>query len=158
MKANTLLNFFLILVVFSFIILFQKMENSQASSDKATSFWKASLHFALGWFIPGLGHVVLKKYWRGAIFFVCITSMALLGLLMGGKIYPFQTENPLTILAHFADLGFGFLYGLYSIFSFGKGILEKVTFEFGTAYLAGAGLLNYLVALDAFDIAMGKKK
>jgi len=33
-----------------------------------------------------------------------------------------------------------------------------MTFEFGTAYVAGAGLLNYLVALDAFDIARGKKK
>jgi len=38
------------------------------------------------------------------------------------------------------------------------GNLERVTFEFGTAYIAGAGLLNYLVALDAFDIARGKKK
>ena len=27
----------------------------------------------------------------------------------------------------------------------------------GTAYIAGAGLLNYLVALDAYDIALGKK-
>jgi hypothetical protein len=33
-----------------------------------------------------------------------------------------------------------------------------MTFEFGTAYIAGAGLLNYLVALDAYDIAVGKKK
>jgi hypothetical protein len=36
--------------------------------------------------------------------------------------------------------------------------LERVTFEFGTAYIAGAGLLNYLIAIDAYDIAKGKKK
>jgi hypothetical protein len=84
--------------------------------------------------------------------------MAALGLLMGGKIYSFQTENPLTILAFFSDLGYGLLYFLSKIFSFGSGNLERVTFEFGTAYIAGAGLLNYLVALDAFDIARGKKK
>ncbi len=113
---------------------------------------------ALGWLVPGLGHVFLKKYWRAVIFFACITSMAALGLLMGGKIYSFQTENPLTILAFFSDLGYGLLYFLSKIFSFGLGNLERVTFEFGTAYIAGAGLLNYLVALDAFDIARGKKK
>jgi len=38
------------------------------------------------------------------------------------------------------------------------GNLKNTTFEFGNAYIAGAGLLNYLVALDAYDIAAGKKK
>ena len=113
---------------------------------------------ALGWFFPGLGHVLQKKYWRGGIFFVCITSMAALGLIMGGKIYSFQTENPLTILAFLSDLGYGLLFICSKIFSFGSGYLDRVTFEFGTAYVAGAGLLNYLVALDAFDISRGKKK
>jgi len=112
----------------------------------------------LGWFIPGLGHISLKKYWKGGIFFVCISSMAALGLLMGGKIYSFQTENPLTILAFFSDLGNGLLYILSKFFSFGLGNLKNTTFEFGNAYIAGAGLLNYLVALDAFDTAAGKKE
>jgi len=119
---------------------------------------KAVISVILGWLIPGLGHVFLKKYWRGLIFFVSITAMAGLGLLMGGRIYPFQTENPLTILAFFSDIGIGFLYFLSKILSFGLGNLKNVTFEFGTAYIAGAGLLNYLVALDAFDVASGKKK
>lgn len=112
----------------------------------------------LGWFIPGLGHISLKKYWKGGIFFVCISSMAALGLLMGGKIYSFQTENPLTILAFFSDLGNGLLYILSKFFSFGLGNLKNTTFEFGNAYIAGAGLLNYLVALDALDTAAGKKE
>jgi hypothetical protein len=114
--------------------------------------------FLLGWLIPGLGHLSLKKYWRAGIFFVSISAMAALGLIMGGKIYSFQTENPLTILAFFSDIGNGFLYILSKILSLGMGELKKSTFEFGTAYLAGAGLLNYLIALDAFDIAAGKKK
>jgi hypothetical protein len=37
------------------------------------------------------------------------------------------------------------------------GDLKLATFEFGTAYIAGAGLLNFLVALDAYDIAAGNK-
>lgn len=119
---------------------------------------KSILCFLLGWFIPGLGHLTLKKFWRAAIFFTAISSMAVLGLMMGGKIYPFQTENPLTILAFFSDIGNGLLYLISRFFSIGLGELKKTTFEFGTAYIAGAGLLNYLIALDAFDIASGKKK
>jgi hypothetical protein len=112
----------------------------------------------LGLIVPGLGHISIKKYVKGIIFFVCVAGMAALGLYMGGKIYSFQTENPLTILAFFSDIGLGFFYLLSRIIPFGLGNLKYTTFEFGTAYLAGAGLLNYLIALDAFDIASGKKK
>jgi len=115
------------------------------------------LYLALGWLIPGLGHIAQKKYKRGVIFFLCISAMALLGLFMGGRIYSFQTENPLTILAFFSDLGIGSLYIISKIATVGAGTLKNITFEFGTAYIAGAGLLNYLVALDALDIARGRK-
>jgi CBS domain containing-hemolysin-like protein len=119
---------------------------------------KALAGFLLGWLVPGLGHVVQKKYLRGLTFFVCIWAMTALGLVMGGKIYPLQAQNPLTVLAFFADVGNGLVYLLSMFLPLGTGVLKNVTFEFGTAYLAGAGLLNYLVALDAFDIGIGKKK
>lgn len=118
---------------------------------------KAVLAFLLGWLLPGLGHAVQKKYWRAAVLAVSIFAMTGLGLVMGGRVYPFQTENPLTILAFFSDLGNGLFYVLTRLLSFGAGSLERATFEFGTAFIAGAGLLNLLVALDAYDIAAGKK-
>jgi len=118
---------------------------------------KGPLAFLLGWLVPGLGHIAQRKYGRGAVFFVCISGMTALGLVMGGKIYPFQTENPLTILAFFADIGNGLVYLLSRFLSLGLGEMKRVTFEFGTAYIAGAGLLNFLVALDALDVALGKK-
>ena len=119
---------------------------------------KAIVCLLAGWLVPGLGHVLQRKFWRGAIFFVSIGAMTAMGLWMGGRIYPFQTENPLTILAFFADLGNFVVYALSHLLAFGQGSLERITFEFGTAYIAGAGLLNYLIAIDAFDIAKGKKK
>jgi hypothetical protein len=112
----------------------------------------------LGWLVPGLGHIAQKKFARGFTFLASILAMTALGLVMGGKIYPFQTENPLTILAFFADIGNGLVYLLSRFLSFGLGDLRQSTFEFGTAFIAGAGLLNYLIALDAYDIASGKKK
>jgi len=118
---------------------------------------KAAAAMLLGWAAPGLGHAVQKKYARAAVFFVSILAMTALGLAMGGRVYPFQTENPLTILAFFADLGNGLFYALARLVGWGAGDLERSTFEFGTAYIAGAGLLNFLVAIDAYDIAAGKK-
>jgi hypothetical protein len=118
---------------------------------------KAVLSLVLGWLVPGLGHAANKKYVRALIFFVSIFAMTGLGLVMRGRIYPFQTENPLTILAFFADLGNGLFFGIARLMSWGPGELERATFEFGTAYIAGAGLLNFLVALDAYDIGAGKK-
>jgi hypothetical protein len=118
---------------------------------------KGILSLVLGWLVPGLGHAVQKKYGRAVIFFASILAMTGLGLWMGGKIYPFQTENPLTILAFFADIGNGLIYLLSRFLPIGLGSLKDATFEYGTAYIAGAGLLNFLVALDALDIAAGKK-
>jgi len=118
---------------------------------------KGVVMMVLGWAVPGLGHFVQKKYMRGAIFFGCLAAMTALGLALGGRIYPFQTENPLTILAFFADIGNGLLYLLSRFIPVGIGDLKLATFEFGTAYIAGAGLLNFLIALDAYDIAAGTK-
>ncbi len=131
-------------------------------------------YFLAGWLVPGLGHLLQKKFWRGTIFLLAILAMTTVGLAMGGKIYPlylekpqtvlqiitnlFKKENPLTLLAFLADLGNLLVYALARFLSFGQGALERSTFEFGTAYVAGAGLLNYLIALDAFDVARGKKK
>ena len=38
-----------------------------------------------------------------------------------------------------------------------EGNLENQSFEYGTTYLAVAGLLNLLVAINAYDIAVGRK-
>jgi hypothetical protein len=119
--------------------------------------FKALVVMILGWAVPGLGHAVQKKYARALLFFVSIFAMTGLGLVMGGRVYPFQTDNPLTILAFFADLGNGLFYLLTRYVHWGGGALARATFEFGTAYIAGAGLLNFLIALDAFDIGAGKK-
>ena len=118
---------------------------------------KAVAFMILGWLVPGLGHAVQKKYVRALLFFGSILAMTAMGLAMGGKVYPFQTDNPLTVLAFFADIGNGLFYGLARLLSWGPGELERATFEFGTAYIAGAGLLNFLVALDAYDIAAKKR-
>jgi hypothetical protein len=39
----------------------------------------------------------------------------------------------------------------------GQGVMTAQTFDYGWAFLIVSGLLNYLIVLDAFDIAQGRK-
>ena len=57
----------------------------------------------------------------------------------------------------FADIGVGLLYWLAERSGQGIGDMTTRTFDYGTTFLWVAGLLNYLIVLDAYDIARGRK-
>jgi hypothetical protein len=110
-----------------------------------------------GWLVPGLGHILLGRWVRGAVFAACVLAMFLLGLAMQGKLYDLAIEQPLHIFALFANIGVGLPYFLAQRMELGAGAMTARTFDYGTTYLWVCGLLNYLVVLDAFDIAQGRK-
>ena len=69
----------------------------------------------------------------------------------------FDLSEPLAGSDVLADLGIGALYFVASALGYGAGDVRAVTYEYGNAFLIVAGLLNLLVVIDAFDIAMGRK-
>ena len=40
---------------------------------------------------------------------------------------------------------------------FGRGDVRAVSYEYGNTFLIVAGLLNLLVVIDAYDVAVGRK-
>ena len=110
-----------------------------------------------GWLVPGLSHILLGKWLRGAIFAACVFAMFILGLAMHGRLFDLMIEEPLQIFAFIANIGVGLPYVLALKMDYGAGSMTAVTYDYGTTYLWVAGLLNYLVVLDAFDIAQGRK-
>src|SRR5205809_279413 len=60
--------------------------------------------------VPGLGHILLKRWFRGVILAVCVIAMFALGLRMQGKLYDLTIEEPLQFFALFADVGVGAPY------------------------------------------------
>src|SRR5258706_14237622 len=42
---------------------------------------------AVGWLIPGAGHIIQKRWIRGALLLVSIGTLFVLGLMMQGHIY-----------------------------------------------------------------------
>jgi len=119
---------------------------------------KAIGMFFLAWLLPGMGHIAQKKILKGVIFLAGILLLLIFGLIMQGKFYDTKELHPLMILGFLGDLGNGIFYFIIKLTGLGKGNIQAVTFHYGTTYLVSAGLINYLVALNAFDIARGKGK
>ena len=109
------------------------------------------------WAIPGAGHLWLGRRTKGLIFLVALPLMFAIGLAMHGRLFPFELSDPLICLEALADLGIGVPYGIASALGYGGGQVRAVTYEYGNAFLVVAGLLNLLVVIDAYDVALGRK-
>jgi Family of unknown function (DUF6677) len=143
----------------------------------AANLWSLSVICVLGWIIPGMGHFILKRPKQGLIFMVSIILLFIWGLHLGAKLYQYEPQQPLTFFAMLAQAGMGLPYfavravanyahahpnaifhAFAESFRFGAGNLEGITFEYGNTFAIVAGLLNFLVILNAYDIAVGRKK
>ncbi|MGC2323131.1 MAG: DUF6677 family protein [Terriglobales bacterium] len=113
---------------------------------------------ALGWLIPGAGHFIQKRWGRGLLLMLSVVAMFVLGVLMEGKIYAFNTGDILDMLGFVGDLGAGALYIAARMGGYGLGAINLATADYGTKYIIVSGLLNIISAVDAYDIAMGKKQ
>ena len=109
------------------------------------------------WALPGAGHLWLGRRQKGLIFLLALPAMFLIGLLLHGRIFPFDLSEPLVALAAVADLGAGLPWLAAHVTGAGNGIVTEVTYEYGNCFLIVSGLLNSLVVLDAYDIGMGRK-
>ena len=109
------------------------------------------------WAIPGACHLWLGRRSKGVVLLVALPIMFAFGLAIHGRLFPVDWSEPLVGLAALADLGIGATYFVASLLGFGAGDVRAVTYEYGNAFLIVAGLLNLLVVIDAYDIAVGRK-
>jgi hypothetical protein len=113
---------------------------------------------AVGWLIPGAGHIIQKRWIRGVLLFISITSLFVLGLMMQGHIYKANGGDILDILGFIGDLGAGGLYIVTLAMNGGQGAIAFATADYGTKFMIVAGLLNFIAIADAYHIAIGKKR
>ena len=110
------------------------------------------------WLIPGMGHIYLKRRLRGLAFFVLVITSLLIGCRLEGNLYQVVPGQPLTILATLGSMGMGFPYFLLRYGLHYQGNVRGAGYEYGTAFLLTAGLMNLLLVLDAWDISRGRKE
>jgi hypothetical protein len=113
---------------------------------------------AVGWLIPGAGHLIQRRWIRGAILMACIVVMFVLGLAMQGKVYTPNSGDLLDMLGFIGDLGAGGLYIVTRALDLGQGAIHRAVADYGTKFIVVSGLLNVIAAVDAHHIALGKKK
>ncbi len=118
----------------------------------------AALALALGWLIPGAGHLIQKRWIRGLLLMTSVVAMFAFGLTMKGKIYQPNAGDLLDILGFIGDLGAGGLYILGRMLDWGGASIAVAAADYGTKFIVVAGLLNIMSAVDAYHISIGKKQ
>ena len=109
------------------------------------------------WLLPGFGHFLQARRWRGLVLFLAIVGMFVLGMTMQGQFFATGSGSYLHTLGYFAELSVGLPMPAASFFGYAGGDTFFVCSDYGTAFLIAAGMLNLLTILDTYDIALGRK-
>lgn len=121
---------------------------------------RAGLFAFAGWILPGTGHLWQGRVWRGLLLGGSVVLMFAVGVGLGGHLYGMGDTGSglLSYVFALCDLGAGLLY--FGARAAGIAMKEQAnlaTAEYGNVFLMVAGLLNYLLALDAYDIGARRK-
>jgi hypothetical protein len=111
----------------------------------------------VSWLVPGAGHLMLGRRQKGLIFLIALPAMFAIGLALEGRLFPFVFSEPLVGLAAIANLGMGVPYFIAKLLDLGRGVVTAASYEYGNTFLIVSGLLNMLVAIDAYDVRLGRK-
>ena len=129
----------------------------RAAAAQETQSGRLVLLCLASWATPGAGHLWLGRKSKGLVFLVALPAMFAIGIGLHGRLFPFDMSEWLVCLAAIADVGIGIPYFIAGALGFGAGDVRAVTYEYGNAFLIVAGLLNLLVVVDVYDVALGRK-
>jgi hypothetical protein len=134
---------------------------TDTTKDSLPPFGKWAPAVAVSWLVPGGGHLLLKQRLRGGVLMFSVLAMFALGLMMRGALFEPQKGDLLTTVIYVGgfvgNLAAGLPYLLSVWLGYNQPDLAGHVHDYGTKFLVGAGLLNILAIVDAFDIATGKK-
>ena len=110
-----------------------------------------------GWLVPGLGHALQRMWGRAITFFGVVGVLVFVGAGMRGNLFNSQGGDAFATLGYVADLGTGGFYLLAKYMEVGGPDVSHAYGDYGTRFLAAAGVLNLLAALHAYEAARGRK-
>jgi hypothetical protein len=110
-----------------------------------------------GWLVPGAGHLLTGRWVRALLLFAAITSMFWLGIAMQGQLYAPNTADILAMLGFVGDVGNGVFYVVGRMIGLGQIPVQTVWADYGTKFIVVAGLLNFISAVDAHNLRIGRK-
>src|SRR6202044_1938461 len=90
---------------------------------------------AVGWLIPGAGHLIQRRWIRGLLILISIGTLFVLGLMMRGNIYKANGGEILDILGFIGDLGAGGMYIATLAVNAGQGAIAFAIADYGTKFM-----------------------
>ena len=110
-----------------------------------------------GWLVPGLGHALLKMWGRALICFLTVGVLVWVGAGMRGNLFTSRGNDAFDSLGYIADLGTGGFYWVAKSLETDGPDVSHADGDYGTRFLATAGVFNLLAALHAYEAARGRK-
>jgi hypothetical protein len=110
-----------------------------------------------GWLVPGLGHALLKMWGRAIGCILTVGALVFLGVGMRGNVFSSEGSDAFGTLGYLADLGTGSFYFAARALETQGSDVAHAEGDYGTRFLAAAGVLNLLAALHAYEAARGRK-
>lgn len=110
-----------------------------------------------GWVVPGLGHALQKMWGRAVACFLTVFVLVLIGSGMRGNLFQSADADAFGRLGYIADVGTGSFYLLAKALEVKGPDVSRADGDYGTRFLAAAGVLNLLAALHAYEAARGRK-
>jgi mannose/fructose/N-acetylgalactosamine-specific phosphotransferase system component IIC len=110
-----------------------------------------------GWLLPGLGHALQKMWGRALACFLAVGILVLIGSGMRGNLFQSGDTDAFGRLGYIADVGTGSFYWLAKWLEVKGPDVSRADGDYGTRFLAAAGVLNLLAALHAYEAARGRK-
>ncbi len=110
-----------------------------------------------GWIVPGLGHLLLRRWAKAAVYFLCVGGLACAGLMMRGGVFMAGALDLFDRLGFFADIGTGIFYFLAHAIQTAGPDVAHASGDYGTRMFATAGMLNLLTVMEAYEIGRGRR-
>ena len=109
---------------------------------------------AAAWCVPGLGHLLLRRWGKALVYFLAVGALVLAGVLMRGNIFHSGGADAFETLGFLADIGSGTFYFLAPRIGAAGPDVSHAAGDYGTRMIAAAGVLNMLCVLEAFEIGL----
>jgi hypothetical protein len=112
----------------------------------------------VAWLVPGMGHFLLGRKGRAILFFIAVGGLAVVGSVMRGNVFPPRSVDPFGTLGFLADAASGVFYLLARVFERAGPDVSRAAGDYGTRFIAAAGVVNLIGAFDAYEIATGRRR
>jgi Family of unknown function (DUF6677) len=131
---------------------------TESHAGRKHAAWLAPVVLIAAWAIPGLGHALLRRWTRALGFFLAVGGLAILGYLMRGEVFGLHSQGSFGTLGFLADAAAGVFYFLAHVIEAAGPDISRATGNYGTRFVAAAGLVNLLAAIDAVELALGRRR